>query len=159
MPGLRAFCITAAICIGFIFLLQISWTVAWLSLDQGRIERNQHGVIPCITVPSTEQTLNSPATVLGGKAINAYSDLFKYWPFKVRQRSFMSLFLYHVFIVEVLVLLISGGLLSVGVYGSVNIVQRFDPNRMLPRDSYLSRWINIQQDYYAGHGFAVWVKR
>ena len=159
MPGLRAFCITAAICIGFIFLLQISWTVAWLSLDQGRIERNQHGVIPCITVPSTEQTFNSPATVLGEKAINAYSNLFKYWPFKVRQRSFMSLFLYHVFIVEVLVLLISGGLLSVGVYGSVNIVQRFDPNRMLPRDSYLSRWINIQQDYYAGHGFAVWVKR
>ena len=95
MPGLRAFCITAAICIGFIFLLQISWTVAWLSLDQGRIERNQHGVIPCITVPSTEQTFNSPATVLGEKAINAYSDLFKYWPFKVRQRSFMSLFLYH----------------------------------------------------------------
>ena len=71
----------------------------------------------------------------------------------------MCLFLYNVFIVEVLVLLISGGLLSVGVYGSVNIVQRFDPNRMLPRDSYLSRWINIQQDYYAGHGFAVWVSR
>ena len=63
------------------------------------------------------------------------------------------------FIVEVLVILISGGLLSVGVYGSVNIVQRFDPNRMLPRDSYLSRWINVQQDYYAGHGFAVWVKK
>ena len=60
-------------------------------------------------------------------------------------------------IVQVLVLLISGGLLSAGVYGSVNIVQRFDPNRMLPSDSYLSRWISVQQDYYAGHGFAVWV--
>ena len=30
---------------------------------------------------------------------------------------------------------------------------------MLPQDSYLSRWINIQQDYYAGHGFAVWVRK
>ena len=161
MPGLRAFCITAAICIGFIFLLQISWTVAWLSLDQGRIERNQHGLIPCITVPDTEQAVASRATVLGERTMHFYSDLFKYWPFnvRVRVRSFMGLFLYRPFIVEVLVLLISGGLLSVGVYGSVNIVQRFDPNRMLPRDSYLSRWINVQQDYYAGHGFAVWVKK
>ena len=58
-----------------------------------------------------------------------------------------------------LVLVITGGLLSVGVYGSVHIVQRFDPNRMLPADSYLSKWIRIQQDYYAGYGFQVWVRR
>ena len=77
----------------------------------------------------------------------------------MRQLSFRILYSYCVTIVKVLVLLISGGLLSVGVYGSVNIVQRFDPNRMLPQDSYLSRWINIQQDYYAGHGFAVWVRK
>ena len=42
-------------------------------------------------------------------------------------------------VLQVLVILVTGGLLSAGVYGSVNIVQRFDPNRMLPRDSYLSK--------------------
>ena len=56
-----------------------------------------------------------------------------------------------------LVLVITGSLLSVGVYGSIHIVQRFDPNRMLPQDSYLSKWIRIQQDYYAEYGFQVWV--
>ena len=56
-----------------------------------------------------------------------------------------------------LVLLVTGGLLSLGVYGSVHIVQRFDPNRMLPQDSYLSKWIKIQQDYYTEYGFQVWV--
>ena len=30
---------------------------------------------------------------------------------------------------------------------------RFDPNRMLPADSYLSKWIGIQQHYYSGYGF------
>ena len=56
---------------------------------------------------------------------------------------------------QVLVLLVTGGLLSIGVYGSINIVQRFDANKMLPADSYLSKWIGIQQEYYSGHGFAV----
>ena len=56
---------------------------------------------------------------------------------------------------QVLVLLVTGGLLSIGVYGSLNIVQRFDANKMLPADSYLSKWIGIQQEYYSGHGFAV----
>lgn len=58
-----------------------------------------------------------------------------------------------------LVLVITGSLLSVGVYGSIHIVQRFDPNRMLPQDSYLSKWIRIQQDYYAEYGFQVWVSQ
>ena len=71
-----------------------------------------------------------------------------------------------------LVLLVTGGLLSLGVFGSIHIVQRwdpgivntgiysvnlsnlrFDPNRMLPADSYLSKWIGIQQHYYSGYGF------
>ena len=105
--------------------------MAWLSLDQGRIERNQHGLIPCITVHDTEQAVASRATVLGERTMNFYSDLFKYWPFKVRVRvrSFMGLFLYRPFIVEVLVLLISGGLLSVG-----GILQEIvDVGEILPR--------------------------
>ena len=64
---LQAFCVSAAICIALIFLLQVatwkdwedvvihiffqtSWFVAWLSLDQHRIEMRKHGIIPCVTV-------------------------------------------------------------------------------------------------------------
>ena len=50
MPGLSSFCITAAVCIAFIFVLQVSWTVAWLVLDQQRIERNRHGIFPWLTI-------------------------------------------------------------------------------------------------------------
>jgi len=135
MPGLSSFCITAAVCIAFIFMLQTSWTVAWLVLDQQRIERNRHGIFPWLTVK--EETKKLEETSSGDKIIDQYSDLFKYWPFKV------------------LVLFVTGGLLSMGVYGSINIVQRFDANKMLPVDSYLSKWISITQEYYTGHGFAV----
>ena len=82
MPGLSSFCMTAAICILFIFLLQTSWTVAWLSLDQARIERGQHGVFPCIILPDQDQAVEEEIS-RGEKAADFYSDLFKYWPFKV----------------------------------------------------------------------------
>ena len=85
MPGLSSFCMTAAICILFIFLLQTSWTVAWLSLDQARIERGQHGVFPCITVPDTQHQSEEEDTSRGERAADFYSDLFKYWPFKVSE--------------------------------------------------------------------------
>jgi len=124
--------------------LQVSWTVAWLALDQRRIEMNKHGIFPCITLPESEsESFNEESDLSSDesedKIINKYANLFKYWPFKL------------------LVLLLTGGLLSLGVYGSVHIVQRFDPNRMLPSDSYLSKWIGIQQQYYQEYGFQVWV--
>jgi len=138
MPGLRAFCVSAAICIALIFCLQVSWFIAWVTLDQQRIQQKKHGIFPCKTIKETDEIPleNIP---FGKKVMSNYSKFFDYWPFKVA------------------VIVVSCGLLSFGVYGSVNIIQRFDPNRMLPSDSYLSHWIAIQQDLYPSYGFAVWV--
>ena len=87
MPGLSSFCVTAAVCIGFIFVLHVSWTVAWLALDQRRIEMNKHGIFPCITLPDSESDFNEESDLSSDesedKIINKYANLFKYWPFKV----------------------------------------------------------------------------
>ena len=88
MPGLSSFCITAAVCIAFIFLLQVSWTVAWLVLDQQRIERNRHGIFPWLTIE--EEIKEVEEVKKGDKIIDQYSDFFKYWPFKVSIRCFLS---------------------------------------------------------------------
>ena len=82
MPGLSSFCITAAVCIAFIFVLQVSWTVAWLVLDQQRIERNRHGIFPWLTIK--EEIKEVDEVKKRDKIIDQYSDFFKYWPFKVR---------------------------------------------------------------------------
>ena len=49
MPGLQSFCVCTAIALGCIYLLQVSWFVAWLVLDEKRIGNNRNGVLPCIT--------------------------------------------------------------------------------------------------------------
>ena len=50
LPGLQAFCATCALAIGSIYLLQASWFVAWLSIDQKRIEARKDGMLPCCIV-------------------------------------------------------------------------------------------------------------
>ena len=60
LPGLESFCAYCAIGIGAIYLFQCSWFVAWLSLDQRRIEARRDGLIPCCLVhkdwnPSTHR--------------------------------------------------------------------------------------------------------
>ena len=48
MPGLESFCVCTAIGLGSIYLLQISWFVAWMSLDEKRISAGGDGLLPCI---------------------------------------------------------------------------------------------------------------
>ena len=46
MPGLESFCVCTAIGLGSIYLLQISWFVAWMSLDEKRISAGGDGLQP-----------------------------------------------------------------------------------------------------------------
>jgi len=49
LPGLEAFCVSAAIGIGAIYLLQSSWFIAWFTIDQVRIEARRNAIFPmCI---------------------------------------------------------------------------------------------------------------
>ena len=50
LPGLKVFCISSAIAIAAIFILQASWFVAFLTLDQMRIEALRDGLFPCCLV-------------------------------------------------------------------------------------------------------------
>jgi hypothetical protein len=61
LPGLQAFCISCAIAIAAIFILQTSWFVAFLVLDEIRIEERRNGFLPCLqhkewTAPKWSQT-------------------------------------------------------------------------------------------------------
>ena len=48
LPGLQAFCISCAIALASVFLLQTSWFVAYVTLDQKRIADRRDGCFPCI---------------------------------------------------------------------------------------------------------------
>ena len=59
MPGLQSFCIYASIGLACIFLLQISWFVAWLVLDERRIRANKNGILPCCITHQHHQQADS----------------------------------------------------------------------------------------------------
>ena len=49
MPGLQSFCVATAIGLGATYLLQVSWFVAWLTIDEQRIAAGRDGLLPCVT--------------------------------------------------------------------------------------------------------------
>ena len=61
MPGLRSFSISCGIAIGAIFVLQTSWFVACLTLDQRRIDGRRNGFAPCIVYGKKREGARRPS--------------------------------------------------------------------------------------------------
>ena len=138
LPGLKAFCLTCAIGIAAVYLLQVSWFVAWLRIDQKRIDSQRNGVLPCIVHKGKEnhsdiQDLNDQR--LSWKNIGKYT--FKCYGSLIDSK------IYAVFVIFATI-----GLLSVGLYGTLNIRQEYNEVNMIPPDTYLRKWFdNVKEDY------------
>ena len=111
LPGLKAFCATCAIGIAAVYLLQVSWFVAWMSIDQKRIESGRNGILPCITHSKKPKKSKDP-TKNKYSWKNAGKSIFK-WYGKLLESSFHA----------IIVILITLGFLSCGLYGTMNIKQ------------------------------------
>ena len=48
LPALKSFCIYCGVGILFVYFLQATWFVAWMALDQRRIEAQKCGLVPCV---------------------------------------------------------------------------------------------------------------
>ena len=47
LPALQSFCLYASVGIVAIYFFQCTFFVAWMSIDQRRIEQNRNGCLPC----------------------------------------------------------------------------------------------------------------
>ena len=137
MPGLQSFCICTAVALAAIFVLSVTWFVAWMWLDECRIATGRNAILPCIKhkvdVKSMEDTTPSKL-------------FFKY------KTSLSSIPL------AVIVVLISLSLGGVGVWGSLNIQQKFDPTLILASDSYLRAWLDTRDAQFPNNGWDAEVK-
>ena len=129
MPGLQSFCVAVAIGLGSIFLLQISWFTAWLSLDEKRIEAIRNGLIPCF-LHNKLKVCQSSSESLSDRIKKAY--------LKIVESS----------IYKTIVILVSCTFVAFGIYGWIHMKQVFHIMSMLPSDSYLRRWYEYQGEYY-----------
>jgi Niemann-Pick C1 protein len=134
LPGLQGFCVSSAIAVGVIYFLQCSWFIAWLTLDQMRIEANRDGLIPFIKHNNWKPSA---------------------WSHKDWSRSNMGKLAgylkFRTF--QCIVILIAIGLFSVGLYGTLNIKVEFDHNNLLPKSSYLRQFIDTNEVQFPSTGW------
>lgn len=136
LPGLQAFCISCAFAIGAIYLLQASWFVACLSLDEKRIKERRNALCPaCIKYPDTWEPSKSSQKQYAKRIISHYARL-------------LSSQIYKIFI---LFLTLSG--CGVGLWGAINMRTKFDPSLLLPPHSYLLDWIKTHRLDFPADGW------
>jgi predicted RND superfamily exporter protein len=136
MPGLQSFCVSTAFGLAAIFLLQISWFVAWMSLDEARVAAGRDGVLPCVVHPQ------------GSKGIGCTAARQSKWTLATIYGHLLSS---RVF--KALTLIVTLGLFCVGAWGWSLMRMHFDPVLLLPGDSYLRRWVDIHTDFYPDNGW------
>ena len=139
MPGLQSFCVCTAIALASIYILQLSWFTAWLVIDERRKESGRNGLLPCI--------IHKPKSSLDDR-----QSIFDTEKLKERFFHHYSRVTSHG-LYKTVVILISCGLLSVGVLGWTKIVHKFDPVLLLPAESYLRQWVDMNQEFYPSHGW------
>ena len=134
MPGLESFCVCTAIGLGAIYLLQVSWFVAWMALDEGRVQDGRDGLLPCIVHKDYQ-----PPECLKQKdndlVIKFYTKLLSSSVFKV------------------MTVIATLGFLVFGIWGWTEMRQEFDPILLMPSDSYLREWIRIYDTDYPDNGW------
>ena len=54
--------------------------------------------------------------------------------------------------VKIIVLLVTGALAGLGIYGNCSIKHEFDPTKFLPADSYLYKWFDYSRMYFPNRG-------
>ncbi len=112
---------SCAFAIAAIYVLQVSWFVAWLTLDQRRIDAKRDGFFPCCVKHEKYRPTEGTETEDGRvqKILGAVARILEFR------------------VVKVLVLLATAALLGVGAYGTHSIKVEFDPILLLPTDTYL----------------------
>ena len=135
MPGLESFCVHCAIGLGAIFLLQCTWFVAWLSLDEARIESGRDGLVPCIV----HKDYKPPACSSRDNGQLFFRMLAKMIKFKV---------------FKLLVIVVTFATVGVSIWGSYLMRREFDPVKLMPADSYLRRWLDLHNSQWPKNGYS-----
>lgn len=140
LPSLQSFCIYAAVGVLVTFLLQITFFVAFFTLDAKRIQHKRNGIIPCLVHENYIcQVVDSEKTLSTRSLDRLYTKIVLTIPGKV------------------MVLLITIAAASAGAFGLCQLEQWFDPIWFLPKDTYLSEYINAQHQYFSQKGHNAYI--
>ena len=138
-PGVQSLCISAALSITAIYLFQVTWFVAWMVLDEKRIDQKRNGIFPFIVhkdwKPQNESHLDIVAKIL-----KHVSRLFEFSSF------------------QAFIIVITLAMFSVGVWGMNKIVIGYDGYSVadiVPRNSYFKAWFDQNKLDFPSDGYGV----
>ncbi|XP_057324221.1 NPC1-like intracellular cholesterol transporter 1 [Microplitis mediator] len=135
LPSLESFCIYAAVGVLVTFLLQVTFFVAVFTLDVRRIESKRNGVIPCIVHKNHQTPQVDPSKTISWRIFN--------WLYSKIVLTLSG---------KIFIILITASVTVIGGIGAYNLEQWFDPNWFLPKESYLSNYININDKQFPNRG-------
>ena len=114
----------------------ITWFVAWLTLDERRVEQKRNGLAPCITHQSYQPTTKFGDNITN-KVLDLYTTLLTSTFFRISVVGFCLIFL------------------GFGVYGWISIKNVFYVLKMVPSDSYLTKQRNLLLEEYPNDGWVI----
>ena len=138
LPALQSFCLYASVGIVAIYFFQCTFFVAWMVLDQRRIENSRNACLPCYK--HSDWTPNA----LSHKDISR--TIFKAYGLLIT-KPFM----------KTIIILGTLALTGVSIWGNVLIEQKFDPAWFLPPDTYMFKWFQMNKEYFPFGGARVTV--
>ncbi|XP_032683740.1 patched domain-containing protein 3-like isoform X2 [Odontomachus brunneus] len=140
LPSLQSFCIYAAVGVFVTYLMQITLFVSCFTLDAKRIEEKRNGALPCIVHEKFTPKLLDPSNTFSWRFINVlYSRVIFTTPGKV------------------IIVLITIAAMSVGVMGSFQLKQWFNPIWLLPKESYLNQYAAVMSQKFPDQGYEAFV--
>ena len=139
LPALRSFCFFAAVGIFAVFFFQCTFFVAVMVIDQRRVESNRNVFIPCYK--------HKKATKPFCNELNLSTTIFEMYGHILMKLP-----------VKIVVIFLTAAITAIGIWGNVELEQKFVPGWFLPPDSYLSRWFKINEQYFpfGGDRVTVW---
>ena len=132
-PAIRYFCIYGALSVTFAYVMIVTFFVAIMTFDVKRIKLGLRDCLPVCRAPPTKEgqpAWDEPRTQTSNKMMQAWAG-FLMLPG-----------------VKAIVVVISCGLVGFGVYGSMNVEQRFDRRLLSKDDSYLKSFLNAEEKYF-----------
>ena len=135
-PGLQSFSLSCGIGILAIYVLQLTWFTAWLTIDTRRINSKRNACIPCCWKHPEDWNPLQIAKV-------NYKQII--------QETYLQLLDSDLYRMCVYIVTVSA--LGIGTYGLITMQTHFDETKLLPPGSYVGKWYDSHKKMYPSAGF------
>ena len=129
-PAIKYFCIFATVTFTAEFLLQMTLFIALLSLDARRLKAGRRDCLPFCKGDDKEECFKWKKKFVSRKIMVAYGRLLLKWPSKV------------------IVLLLTIGMFSAGMYGFLNLDQEFSRKLLTKSGSYYRTYLEVVEKHF-----------